>query len=628
MSIRKRTPEDFSAIARLLESVRLPAKGLDRTEGWVSEQDGRIVGHVAMEVTPDAAVIRSLVVEATRQGQGLGGQLLDAAQAQAGSRIQVLKTDSIGPWVQRRGYQPATLAEIPASVLGTTQFEGSLCSGYPVFMRTPGSVQDPEIIKSAVRQRYGALAGGGGSCCAPAASGSRSGCCDSSLAVGYQPEDLAAVPDGANLGLGCGNPVALASLKAGEVVLDLGSGAGFDAFLAAQRVGAGGRVIGVDMTPEMLAKARELAARHGYANVEFRQGDIEQLPVEDGTVDAIISNCVINLSTDKARVFRESFRVLKPGGRLMVSDLVLLKPLPPAMRGNMDAYAACLAGALLKEDYLGTIQTAGFQQVEVVGESRYPFGDPTSDQVATARKIEAAITAADLKAASEAVVSVKISALKPVPAEDTPRRIRVFDPAMCCSTGVCGPSVDPKLVRFSADLEWLKTQGVAVERCNLAQQPMAFAQDPEVRAALEAQGEAALPLIKVDGRVKSQGSYPIRAQLAAWLGVAEPAPSLYTEAVQELVALGAAIAANCEPCFKFHYDKARRLGVSKEDMLSAVRTAQAVKETPAKAVLGLAERYLEPSSGERRFRATGNKRLATGSAKTCCGGSDSGTPCC
>jgi AhpD family alkylhydroperoxidase len=157
---------------------------------------------------------------------------------------------------------------------------------------------------------------------------------------------------------------------------------------------------------------------------------------------------------------------------------------------------------------------------------------------------------------------------------------------------------------------------------------MAFAQDPEVRAALEAQGEAALPLIKVDGRVKSQGSYPIRAQLAAWLGVAEPAPSLYTEAVQELVALGAAIAANCEPCFKFHYDKARRLGVSKEDMLSAVRTAQAVKETPAKAVLGLAERYLEPSSGERRFRATGNKRLATGSAKTCCGGSDSGTPCC
>ena len=221
--------------------------------------------------------------------------------------------------------------------------------------------------------------------------------------------------------------------------------------------------------------------------------------------------------------------------------------------------------------------------MEVVGESRYEFGDPTPDQVATARKIEAAITAADLKAASEAVVSIKISALKPQKEEDAARRIQVFDPAMCCSTGVCGPSVDPKLVRFSADLEWLKAQGVAVERCNLAQQPLAFAQDLEVRAALEAQGEAALPLIKVDGRVQSQGSYPVRAQLAAWFGVAEPAPSLYTEAV---------------------------------------------KDTPAKAVLDLAERYLEPSSDKGRFRATGSRRLASGAAKSCCGGSDSATPCC
>lgn len=619
MSIRPRIPADFPAIARLLEAVGLPAAGLDRTEGRVCELDGQVVGHVAIETTPDAAVIRSLVVAAERRGQGLGAQLLEAAEALAGPRILVLKTDSIGPWVQRRGYQAVTLAEVPASVLATTQFEGSLCSGYPVFMRAPGAVMDPAVIKSAVRRRYGAIVAGGGGCCAPAGSGSRSSCCDSSLAAGYGPEDLAAAPDGANLGLGCGNPVALASLKPGEVVLDLGSGAGFDAFLAARRVGAGGRVIGVDMTPEMLARARELAARHGYANVEFRQGDIERLPVEDASVDAIISNCVINLSTDKARVFRESFRVLKPGGRLMVSDLVLLKPLPAAMRGNLDAYAACLAGALLKDDYLGAIRAAGFQQLEVVGESRYEFGDPTPEQVATARKLDAAITPADLEAASEAVASVKISALKPVPARAA-GRVQVFDPAMCCATGVCGPSVDPELVRFSADLDWLRSQGVAVERCNLSQQPMAFAQDPEVRAALEAQGETALPLIKVAGQVKSLGSYPLRAQLAAWAGVAGPAASLYTEAVRELVALGAAVASNCEPCFKFHYGKARRLGVSREDMLSAVRTAQAVKETPAKAVLGLAERYLDPAPREGRLRATGSRRLAAKPAGSCCAG--------
>jgi len=628
MPIRKRNPEDLPSVLRLLEAVHLPAAGLERTEGWVCERDGQIVGHVALEATPDAAVLRSLVVEAAHLGQGLGARLLDAAEALAGARTLVLKTDGIGPWMQRRGYQPATLAEVPASVLTTTQFEGALCSGYPVFLRSPGAVLDPAVIKSAVRQRYGAIAAGGGSCCAAPASGSCSCGSDPSLAVGYEPEDLAAVPDGANLGLGCGNPVALASLKPGEVVLDLGSGAGFDAFLAAKRVGAEGRVIGVDMTPEMLARARDLATRHGYANVEFRQGDIEQIPVDDGTVDAIISNCVINLSTDKARVFREALRVLKPGGRLMVSDLVLLKPLPVAMRGNMAAYAACLAGALLKDDYLGAIRDAGFQQIEVVGESRYDFGDPSPDQVATARKLDAALTAAELKAASEAVASVRISALKPVPVPDPACRIEVFDPAMCCSTGVCGPSVDPRLVRFSADLDWLKDQGVAVQRCNLAQQPMAFAQDPEVRAALEAQGESALPLIKVNGHVRSLGSYPLRAQLAEWAGVAGPAPSVYTEAVQELVAMGAAIAANCEPCFRFHYDKARRLGVAREDMLRAVRTAQAVKETPAKAVLDLAERYLAPSPGPGHRHATGSRRLASKSAKSCCGGSDPATSCC
>jgi len=175
--------------------------------------------------------------------------------------------------------------------------------------------------------------------------------------------------------------------------------------------------------------------------------------------------------------------------------------------------------------------------------------------------------------------------------------VHVFDPAMCCSTGVCGPSVDPQLARFSADLEWLARQGVAVERFNLAQQPGAFVADDTVKAALESKGEAGLPLGKVNGEVKSSGDYPSREQLAAWAGVGTPAASLYTEAVAELVAIGAAIAANCEPCFKFHFDKARKLGVSREDMSRAVATAQMVKDAPAKAIQELAQRHLSREAG-------------------------------
>jgi AhpD family alkylhydroperoxidase len=163
---------------------------------------------------------------------------------------------------------------------------------------------------------------------------------------------------------------------------------------------------------------------------------------------------------------------------------------------------------------------------------------------------------------------------------------------MCCSTGVCGPSVDPQLARFAADLDWLKSQGVSVERFNLAQEPAAFVEDQGVRSALETKGDAGLPVVKVNGEIKSTGLYPSREQLAAWAGVGGPAPTLFTDAVAELVAIGAAIASNCEPCFKFHYDKARKLGVSHEDMWRAVTTAQTVKDAPANAISDLAERYL------------------------------------
>ena len=200
----------------------------------------------------------------------------------------------------------------------------------------------------------------------------------------------------------------------------------------------------------------------------------------------------------------------------------------------------------------------------------------------------------------------------------TAKTMTVFDPAMCCSTGVCGPDVDPRLVRFAADLDWIAEQGVKVTRFNLAQQPGAFVQDADAKRTLEIAGESGLPLIKVDGVVKSSGTFPVRHELAAWAGVAAPTASLYTEAVAELVAIGASIASNCEPCFKFHYDKARKLGVSRHDMLSAVATAQAVKDTPARAVFELAQRYL--SRGFVHF-TTGTAPAPAASTETggCCG---------
>ena len=414
MHLRKRVPSDQPQVLRLLAAASLPPDGLDRTEGWVLEAGGAVLGHVALEPAQEALVIRSLAVDTAHRGNGLGETLLAEAEAAAAGRVLVLKTETVGPWMERRGYRLATLDQVPSRVLATTQFSGSLCSGTPVYLKE--TTMDNQTIKAAVRERYARFARSNTSCCSPATNSC--GCSDTfkdpSLRIGYALRDIEAVPEGANLGLGCGNPVALALLEPGEVVLDLGSGAGFDAFLASKQVGPKGRVIGVDMTPEMLARARALAERHGYANVEFRQGDIEQLPVEDSSVDAIISNCVINLTTDKARAFREAFRAMKPGGRLMVSDLVLLKPLPEAIRKDMDAYAACVAGALLKEDYLAAIREAGFTDVAVLGESNFDLDEPDLAEVAAAQVRNPAITAADLKAAAEAVASVQIQAAKPL----------------------------------------------------------------------------------------------------------------------------------------------------------------------------------------------------------------------
>lgn len=271
-----------------------------------------------------------------------------------------------------------------------------------------------EKIKKVVRDRYASAAKAGTSCCEPANSPCGCGLPESaSQMVGYSAEELASIPEDANLGLGCGNPTALAGLKMGETVLDLGSGAGLDCFLAAQKVGPSGKVIGVDMTPDMLDRARENVRETGAKNVEFRLGEIENLPVADNSVDVIISNCVINLSTDKPRVFREAFRVLRPGGRMMVSDLALKKPLPKAVRESVDAYVACIAGALVKEDYLGAIRDAGFRDVEVVSEKAFPAELVLEDSLAPEIIKKLHISQKELTELASSVLSLSVRAVKP-----------------------------------------------------------------------------------------------------------------------------------------------------------------------------------------------------------------------
>jgi len=272
-----------------------------------------------------------------------------------------------------------------------------------------------EEIKKVVREGYAKIAQQGNSCCGPVNS-----CCGGtdlaqniSQSIGYTEEELGAVPEDANLGLGCGNPVALASLREGETILDLGSGAGFDCFLAANKVGEKGRVIGVDMTPEMIAKARENARKGNYANVEFRLGEIENLPAADSLVDVVISNCVINLAPDKRRVFGEAFRVLKPGGRLMVSDIVLLKELPDFIKTSIEAYIGCLSGAIMRDEYIESIKAAGFQEVGIVDETFFPVECMASDPTAKTIIDNLGIPPEKVKEVASSVISIKACGVKP-----------------------------------------------------------------------------------------------------------------------------------------------------------------------------------------------------------------------
>src|SRR5690349_3224940 len=367
---------------------------------------------------------------------------------------------------------------------------------------------DSESVKQVVREGYGKIAQTDGSCCSSVS------CCGSNAQdaarlaeyVGYSAEELAALPEGANLGLSCGNPTALAELRPGEVVLDLGSGGGFDVFIAARKVGASGRAIGVDMTPEMLAKARKnigpYRERSGLNNVEFRLGEIEHLPLADNSVDAVISNCVINLSPDKAQVWREIARVLKPGGRVAVSDLALLKPLPPEILKMVEALVGCVAGAVLASETERMAREAGLAEIRL---------NPKKDYVA-------------------------------------------------------------------AMTDW---------------------NDPLYKKILEH-----LPV------GSCAGDYITSLELTA--SKAESAVE-YSPGVDELVAIGAAIAANCETCLKYHYREAEQLGVSKADMARAVAMGAKVKDSPHQAILRLAERLT--GSGQGR---------SADAADRCCGSEEAG----
>ena len=244
-------------------------------------------------------------------------------------------------------------------------------------------------------------------------------CCDTkafvadvSKKIGYSEAELKNVPEDANLGIGCGNPTALASIKKGETILDLGSGAGFDCFLASKETGETGKVIGVDITPEMVEKAKQNAKKGNYNNVEFKLGEIEDLPIENDSIDLIISNCVINLSNQKEQVFTEAFRVLKPGGRIMISDIILLNELPEYVKNSVEGHIACLSGAVRKEDYLAAITKAGFTNIRIDKQAPFPLELMITDPIAQKIIADNNLTEREMKDIANSIASISISAKK------------------------------------------------------------------------------------------------------------------------------------------------------------------------------------------------------------------------
>jgi arsenite methyltransferase len=429
-------------------------------------------------------------------------------------------------------------------------------------------------ITEMVRDKYGAVA--------------RSGLSNDSEAVksvaaafGYSAEELASLPSEANMGLSCGNPVAMAALRAGEVVVDLGCGGGLDVLLASKLVGATGKAIGIDMTTEMLERAHAGAAKVGVMNVEFHQAQIDQLPLPDASVDCILSNCVINLAPDKPAVFREMLRVLKPGGRISISDIALKQPLPPDVASSLQAYVGCIACAMMVTEYERLLMEAGFEAVVVAdtGADLNVYAQASSAGCCSSKPAVSCCAPASVAPGASAetsdsestvhdgleqimrqfdvnayAASVRVYATRgahsvtpphdSMPVSSIPhsstmisptkvtamKTILIYDRPMCCSTGICGPSVDPVLPRFAADLDTMKNAGHTVERYNLSQQPQAFIENKEIHALISSKGTDVLPVVVVDGRVVSRGIYPSMEMLQMWTagGVAPAAVPVAT----------------------------------------------------------------------------------------------------
>ncbi|MDI6771688.1 MAG: arsenite methyltransferase [bacterium] len=351
---------DLGEVLALLASAGLPGVGVpEHLDGFlIACEDGRLVATAGLEDHGTVGILRSVAVVPGCRGRGVAATLVRAIIGRShakGHEALYLLTNAAESYFERFGFQRVERAQVRSAALASKQFTEKACEKSTVMVlehKRSGRVSMNEhAIREAVRERYARAATAGTPCCAPAPITFADG-----RAV---PEEIV------DTSLGCGAPIEAAALKPGETVVDLGSGAGLDAFLAADRVGPSGRAIGVDMTPEMIAKARANASRLGAANVEFRLGEIEHLPLPDACADVLVSNCVINLLPDKRPAFSEAFRVLRPGGRLVVSDIVSAAPVPDEFK-TPELWSACLAGALPEADYLGLIAGAGFTSVEVL----------------------------------------------------------------------------------------------------------------------------------------------------------------------------------------------------------------------------------------------------------------------
>jgi arsenite methyltransferase len=391
-----------------------------------------------------------------------------------------------------------------------------------------------EDIRETVREKYAAAARmvaeqqGSPSCCGPVAltDADQTRVFGAALYDGAETEGATATAVAASLG--CGVPTAVADLHAGETVLDLGSGAGADVLISARRVGPTGRAIGLDMTDEMLELARANAAEAGFTNVEFVKGFIEDIPLADGSVDVIVSNCVLNLSGDKRKVLAEAARVLKPSGRFAVSDVIAGPDMDQATRADLAAYTGCIAGALTEDEFREGLAAAGFAEIEI--RQTHRVHEHASSAIIRARKPDA--TAVPTFPPTPITESQPMTSLDITTSETAAGAIRVelYEPAMCCQSGVCGPSVDQQLIDVRENVRWAQAHGAEVTRHNLSSDPDAFVSNPKVTGLMAAFGENALPVLVIDGEIAVHGRYPSREELAGLIQakvkpIVEPAQS-------------------------------------------------------------------------------------------------------